>query len=425
MAKDKDIKLNTASLASFSPEEMLSYLQENGKIDLGDVSNEMQNTRRKQLLAKHNYKIYRGKDGRWRTYIKDDSLSSGRKLLVKTSKWELEDAVCDYYLSKEEEYVNSSINMEELYPEWIEYKRLRVSPRTVDSYGYAWDKYYKGEEITKMPIRNIDKLTLDDWIHKKIHDYDMTAHSYTNFRVVVNQMLQYAVDRGIIDHSVSDDVRVDRRRVLKPEVKKPDRTQVYSPEEQKKLFKVAWDYFNNDKHLVQKLVPLAVMFMFLTGLRVGEVSAIRYEDVRGNRLNVSRFFRTKCNEIVDHTKGNFGARNVILVPQAIELIETAKKYQNDHNMPSDGYIFSINDLPAKYEAIQKAFVKYCKAAKIPVKSSHKARKTYISTLIDSQVNINTICQQVGHKDPRTTYRSYCYDRSSSDEIYDAICDALG
>ncbi len=404
----------------FTSEEVLSYLSENGMINMNDVSESMQEAKRNSILNKHPYRIFQGKDGRWRTYVKDETNSYGRKMLVKPSKTELEISLCDYY----ESYSHTNVTLEELYPEWIEHKSLRVARSTIGMYHCSWKRYYVGEEIIKRPIRTLTKLDLDDFIHRKIHEFEMDAHKYANFMTILNQGLDYAVDKELIEKNPVRDVKVDRRRVLKPEIKKPDQTQVYSPKEQEAIFNIAWDYFNNKKHKVHQLVPLAVMFMFLTGLRVGEACAIRYEDVKGTILTVSRFYRGRYKEIVDHTKGTFGDRNVILIPKAVELIETARAFQIENNLPSDGYIFSMNEGPVDGEALKKAFGKYCDQAGIPTKSSHKARKTYISTLIDSHVNINTICQQVGHRDPRTTYRSYCYDRSTSDEIYGAICDAL-
>ena len=49
------------------------------------------------------------------------------------------------------------------------------------------------------------------------------------------------------------------------------------------------------------------------------------------------------------------------------------------------------------------------------KSSHKARKTFVSNLLSNEVNINTVRQAAGHADERTTYNNYCYDTSEEDE----------
>ena len=61
---------------------------------------------------------------------------------------------------------------------------------------------------------------------------------------------------------------------------------------------------------------------------------------------------------------------------------------------------------------------------IPVKSSHKVRKTYISSLYSEGVNLNTIRALVGHTDERTTLHNYCFDRSESTEKIKLIERAL-
>lgn len=58
------------------------------------------------------------------------------------------------------------------------------------------------------------------------------------------------------------------------------------------------------------------------------------------------------------------------------------------------------------------------------KSSHKARKTVISALIDGNVNINSIREMVGHKDERTTFSNYVFDRSTDEEKVRMIEEAL-
>ena len=75
----------------------------------------------------------------------------------------------------------------------------------------------------------------------------------------------------------------------------------------------------------------------------------------------------------------------------------------------------MTDDPAPYGAVRKCYEKYCKEIGIKLKSSHKARKTYISTLIDAGVNINTVRELAGHTDEQTTLHNYCFDRSERSE----------
>lgn len=58
-------------------EELLKYAVDNGMIDLSCVQEQIEMNKRKELLEKHPYKIWEGKDGKWYTYLPD---GEGRKL---------------------------------------------------------------------------------------------------------------------------------------------------------------------------------------------------------------------------------------------------------------------------------------------------------------------------------------------------------
>jgi site-specific recombinase XerD len=75
-------------------------------------------------------------------------------------------------------------------------------------------------------------------------------------------------------------------------------------------------------------------------------------------------------------------------------------------------------------AVDKRIRKYCKYIGISPKSMHKARKTYISTLIDAGVNINTIRSLAGHESEETTYKNYCFDRMVDKQKEDLLERAL-
>ena len=113
-----------------------------------------------------------------------------------------------------------------------------------------------------------------------------------------------------------------------------------------------------------------------------------------------------------------------LTSHAREIIEAARKKQEELGLPQDGYIFSVNDKPLPYQPIQYLYEQYCKRLGIVQKSSHKSRKTYISTLYDAGVNINSIREFVGHADEQTTLHNYCYDRKSQQEKLDQVEKAL-
>ena len=74
------------AMSSFSAEELLSYLLERDNLNAGDVQEIMAQKRKEQLLKNHTHKIWQGSDGRWRTFIPDDTKPKNRKLISRETK---------------------------------------------------------------------------------------------------------------------------------------------------------------------------------------------------------------------------------------------------------------------------------------------------------------------------------------------------
>lgn len=423
----KEVSPLTKSISSISEKDILNYIIENSILDLDGVQAEMTNKKRDKILSQHPYKIYQEKSsGRWRTYIPDSTKPSNRKPLVKTSKENLENCIIECYLSQDEAEKLKQLTLETLYFEWLEYKRNHTTAETyITRINSDWKKYYANTEIIKIPVVELTKLELDNWVHRLIKQYNMTKNQYYNMAVIMRQALDYAVDKGIIEINPLSLVKIDGKRLFRKVKKKPDETQVFLQDELTQLTEMAWsDFYNRTK--LYELAPLAVLFQFQTGVRIGEVCVLQYDDIEtADYIHVQRMWRRQTREVVEHTKTEYGDRNVFLTASAKEIIAVAKKRQVELGVENDGYIFSINGLPLGYRSVSNLYVKYSDKLGTVRKSSHKARKTYISALIDGQVNINTVRELVGHADERTTFGNYCFDRRTQAEKISMIEKALG
>lgn len=407
----------------YAADHILQYLEESGIICVDDVATEMKKTERKNLLKNHPYPITKGRDGRWRTYVKG---GDGRRRQIARSTYEkIEDALVDFYNEESCSVSRQEFTLESLYPSWIEYKRKHNAASTyikrIDS---NWKNWYEGTPIVKIPLIKINKLMLDVWAHELIEKVGHVKKEYYNISIIMRQVLDYAVDAEIISENLFRKVKIDSRQVFNPVKKKPSETQVFTKEEVDCIFEVAWADFHQEHNRVHKLAPLAVMFQFQTGVRLGELCSLKYEDIRDSEIYVNRMFRYETKEIVEYTKAHNEGRFVVLTSEAKKIIDAARKYQEKHGINASGYIFSINEQPLSYYSVRKLYDRYCKMIGTINKSSHKARKTYISALIDGHVNINVIRELVGHSDEQTTFRSYCYDRKNMEERKELIENAL-
>ena len=420
MRDDSRYQKNTTE---YSDSDVLNFLLETANISLEDVAQDMKKSKVAKVLERHSNTISQHKDGRWRTYVKQSD--GKRKLLVAPTEGKLQEMLVEHYERIDKKYQADYITVEQLYPAWKSLKSLHGASSTymrrIDA---DWRNYYAGTKIVKTPLGKIKKMDMDIWVHELIQKVGGKKKQYYNISMIMRQILDYAVDADIIPQNLLQQVKINGRMVFTPEKKKSSETQVFTKQEVNALYETAWKDFREDNNTVHKLAPLAVMFQFQTGIRIGELCVVRYEDIIDAEIYVQRMYRYEEKQVIDYVKGHHDGRYVTLTPFAKELIETARRYQQKNGLPANGYIFSVSNEPLSYYAIRKLYYRYCDEIGTCTKSSHKSRKTYISALIDAGVNINEIRELVGHTDERTTYNSYCYDRKTKSERVEMITNAL-
>ena len=81
---------------SMSDAELLKYAIENGMIDTTYVQDMIEMQKRKEILEKHQYSIWEGKNGKWYTYLPDEEKNRGKVLKKRNSQKEIEDLVVDF-----------------------------------------------------------------------------------------------------------------------------------------------------------------------------------------------------------------------------------------------------------------------------------------------------------------------------------------
>ena len=420
-------KKTAIGMTEYSPEEILGFLSRSGQINFNDVEKAMKDSMLKKVLQeKHPYKIFRSKDGRWNTYVKDPAKPSGRKRIAKASLEILQEYLYDFYTGASAKKWDDNVTLRQLYPKWLESKAKETD---ADTYPLrlkcTWKKFYENDPIVDIPLAELDLIMLKDWANTMIGEYKLTRKKYYNMSIIFRQALEYAVDAGIIEENLFSRVKINRGRFV-PVHKKRGSTEVFSREDDEAFQKVAWDDFYNGRHTSQPLIPLAILFCFQTGLRVGEICSLRYSDISedGDFIIVSSFLRQTTKEIVDHTKGAFGDREVELTDEAKRLIALATEKQKELGASTNGFIFSCTDRPVGYGTMRKMNEKYCRKAGIDYKSHHKIRKTVASKMLDDGINPDYIRLFLGQEDIMTTWGHYLYDRRTIDENRKMLNNAL-
>ena len=171
-----------------------------------------------------------------------------------------------------------------------------------------------------------------------------------------------------------------------------------------------------------------VLILAATGLRRGELLALRWDDVDldGRRLTVAgSIVRLKGVGLVrqDTTKGG-GARTVALPQFAVDALHRRKGEQLRPN--TVGVIFpSSSDSLRDPDNFGKQWREVRDSLGLPDVSSHSFRKTVATLIDDSGLSARVGADQLGHARPSMTQDVYMSRGNVHTEVATALDKAMG
>ncbi|MFQ9515383.1 MAG: tyrosine-type recombinase/integrase [Eubacterium sp.] len=421
-----------------SDKDILNFALQNDIIDIDTIKTKIEMNERNKFLKKHPYKIWKGKDGNWHTYLPDEK--KGRISRKKATKARIEDCVIEYWKEHSEENerkkAQEKMTLKKIFPIWIKQKQIHSkSSSSIKRILCDWNRFYVPQkQFINKPICEFTQLELDNWAHTMIKEYSMTKKMYYNMSTIVRQCFDLAASEELkcIPENTFRKFKVNSK-LFAHQKKKTSCSQVYTLDEQIKLLEEMKNTFRRDP---TNTVPLAVMLWFELGVRVAEICGMRFSDIEMNHVSIQRQvvvtykfvddYTMKYDgfEIAEYTKSEESYRDIYLTNRAREIIDLVRGINDKNGENNEGYIFTRKHTFIRAETIERTIERACKRADIPYKSGHKIRKTYISTLIDSGLNIDEIRRMVGHSDERTTYGNYCFNRLTDVQTQNAIENAL-
>ena len=395
---------------------MLKYIQSNDIIDLSYVQEMKEMAERDKYLQQHPYKIWQGKDGKWRTYLPDETKANGRKLIKRTSEEDIKKEVAKYYRKEAE---NPTI--QEVFEEWND-RRLqlgKIMPATHERNCQTFKRHYS--EIGEMRIKQVDADKFCDFLEEQISEKQLTAKAFSNLKSITKGFLKRAKKRKLIQYNVEEMMQdMDTSdSVFRRNIKEEDEV-VFNEDELPRYI----ECLEKDMDLKN----LGILLMFLTGIRVGELVALKHSDFDGNTIKIRR---TETRVLIEKGKYDYrikefpktqaGVRTVI-IPKDYTWVAQKLKLSN----PFQEYIF-VTDAGKRMttNVIRRRMERTCKKAKIKPKSPHKARRTFASILLDNNVDERMVIDLMGHTDIKCTEGYYHKNRRSVDkkeEILSSIPD---
>ncbi|KUK32079.1 MAG: Integrase family protein [Thermoanaerobacterales bacterium 50_218] len=167
---------------------------------------------------------------------------------------------------------------------------------------------------------------------------------------------------------------------------------------------------------------LAVRVLAVAGLRLGEVLALRWEDVDFEKgtVTVRRSADSKRRKLKEDTKTPAARRTIRLDAETLRLLEEHKRSQKVRPL-KDALVFPAEDgRPLRCNAVRKTLRLALKKAGLPRIRVHDLRHTAASILIDAGVSLTTVAAFLGHSSPATTAAIYAHAVRRADSVAGAL-----
>ena len=397
---------------------------------------EMTKKLEKLVLDIHPYAInqLKGKDSRYFTSVKEEGKE--RKIIKKNTYEELIDYLIDYYKIKE---VKQLITLRTMYPIWIEYKNsCTKKTSTIRRIEADWKKYYKNDPIVDVPLENMSKNQITEWLNKRIIKDGLTnKKNFYNMITIFKNIFEYCYDEELVKENTFLKAKY-RKELLKDYVKPEDETQVFTKDEQEKIISLAYSRFKED---IKHTAYLGVALMFQTGLRVGELVVLKSSDYDKAKktLHISKgetrtYARDGQGELqyvgalVGDPKKQASVRDIPLTDEACGIIELLIRVNDKNGQSDEDYLFVFNNRRIKGNCILKRLYALCDELEIDRRSTHKIRKTTLSKMLDVCIkqdiaDISAIRAVAGHVDETTLLKNYLFS-TRKDEMPLLITTAL-
>jgi len=408
--------------------EVLNFILENAMINMSDVQDQIEMSKQKEILQQHKYSIwYSENEDCWYTNVPNDLQPGKFKKIKRKKKADLEKAICQYYqdqgfLAPDNDKI---MTVEELFHEFMEYKKSKVEGGTVKRMMSDWQKFYLPHpELTQKKITEVTKIDIDNFFNALLSESQFKKKSFHNMCGIIKQAFEYAIDADYLEKSPYR-VKINVKRLLTDE-KKPSHKEVYQTGEKERLLDEMERRLRNKP---SNTAPLAIMLDFELGTRKGETLALRLSDIVGNRIHIQRqqiydFDVSDLNKIVrtgypivDYTKSADGDRWLPLSKNAKAIIQRVIAINKEYGHACEDFLFVRDNHVLTPASIDAQMKHGCKYIGLPLKSMHKIRKTYASTLLHNGVNLSIVKDMLGHADEATTLAHYIFnteDRESTD-----------
>lgn len=282
----------------------------------------------------------------------------------------------------------------EIVLQWIDESQGRIKPSTKMKYEQLIRNYIN-PFFQEYPCEELDEAVLQKFY--KSLNLQLSSGNIRTILMIVNNTLEYACLNQILV----------KKLYIKPCLSKAKpMVRIFSTEEQIRIENYIFNHHSYSS--------LAVFLALYTGMRIGELCALRWSDLdfkKGSvevtktvqRLKTESFESTNKTELILSVPKSSASYRIIPLP------DFAGKYILTTYSDTDqgGFLLAEHrDVPLDPRTLQYAYQKMLKRIGVPYLNFHCLRHTFATRCVTMGWDMKTLSEVLGHSDIKVTMEYY-------------------
>lgn len=314
--------------------------------------------------------------------------------------------------------INKVVTYYDVAMSWLEHTEPTVKRSTHINHTIYVNKIFSYIDKA-LPIADLTAVTLEDVLHKVYYvenlSYSYTRATFTTMKAIYKHAKRKKLIPSLIDF---EDIEIKKKPFSHSDIAKKQNKFLDAVELKETLMQLS---------KIDSRISLLFEFVSLTGLRIGELLALRYSDYDKENATINingtiQYDYKNSSEIKRGTPKNiYSVRDISLSDRAVSILDSIMLENKRRSLWFEGYIdhgyifTSSRGNPYDIQFLNRRL----KGVHIEGKhlTTHIFRHTHISMLAELGVPLKTIMQRVGHNDPNTTLSIYTHvTKSMHDDV---------
>jgi len=277
---------------------------------------------------------------------------------------------------------------------WLADKKKYVKKSTISAYMLLVENHISPYFGVKYKI---DEEEVQVFVLQKLKE-GLSQKTVKDILIVLNMILKYGAKHNYLVYKPYD--------IRFPTEQKREQLEVLSRSEQKKIMDYIQEHFT--------FRNLGIYLCLSTGIRIGEVCALTWEDLNTDTEMISinktiqRIYTIengirKTELIIDSPKTKNSNREIPMNRELLKMIKSVKKIVNN-----SFFVLTNEAKPSEPRTYRNYYKNFMDNLKMPNLKFHGLRHSFATRCIESNCDYKTVSVLLGHSNITTTLNLYVH-----------------